>query len=317
MTPQYRNRRSRRTAFSLIEILVVIGVMGILMGLLLVGVQAAREASRRISCSNNLHQLGVALNAYASTYGVFPAGHGDHGISPHVAILPYMEQTTIFNSLNFTMNGMNIYPENRTAVSFQISSFVCPSDTPTSAGGRTNYAGNRGLGVQKYGYNGAFGFTECISPAGFPDGLSFTAAMSEWLTGEAEPEKERDRRRSVFRTLQPMLDRDEFDAFVSLCLSLDPKTAPLGAPPAKGSNWIFGEFGMTLYNHTLPINQNSCINGTAYQQGAWTAGSAHSGGASLVFADGHARFLRDTVTLEVWRAIGSRNGGEGVASGLE
>ncbi len=77
---------------------------------------------------------------------------------------------------------------------------------------------------------------------------------------------------------------------------------------------MFGEFNFTLYNHTLSINDHSCTNGTRWQEGAWTATSQHGQGANVVFADGHASFLKDSIALEVWRALGSRNGGESVPS---
>ncbi len=311
MNPDLFVPRPRPRAFTFVEILVVIAVIGLLTALLIPAVQAAREAARRNQCSNNLHQLGLALHGYADTFGAFPPGLGSRGFSAHVELLPHLELANLYNSINFNMTGMVAPFENRTAVSSSVAVFHCPSDdAPVPAGmGRTSYAGNRGIGVQKFGYNGAFAVGEPVALASFTDGLSNTAAMAEWLSS-GPLEGVRDPRRNVLRTQRALLAPNEFDAFAAACRGLDPLTAPLGAPPVKGTNWLVGEFGQTLYNHTLKPNQNSCTNDTAFQQGAWTAGSGHPGGVNLLFADGHTRLVRDAISLVVWRGLGSRNGGE-------
>jgi prepilin-type processing-associated H-X9-DG protein len=77
---------------------------------------------------------------------------------------------------------------------------------------------------------------------------------------------------------------------------------------------MFGDVGFTLYNHTLSPNAHTCTNGTAFQQGAWSAGSNHPGGVQVLFVDGHIQFVRDGVREGVWRALGSRHGGEVISS---
>jgi prepilin-type processing-associated H-X9-DG protein len=71
-----------------------------------------------------------------------------------------------------------------------------------------------------------------------------------------------------------------------------------------------GHMGSNMYNHVLPINHHSCISHGDGLRAAYTAGSRHPGGANILFVDGHIRFLPDTINLAVWRALGSRNGGE-------
>ena len=106
-----QSRRARR-AFTLVELLVVIAIIGILVGLLLPAVQAAREAARRMQCSNNLKQIGLALHNYHSTFNKFPAGgYGTHqnqdpGFSWMISILPYCEQSNLYNRLIFTGPGV-------------------------------------------------------------------------------------------------------------------------------------------------------------------------------------------------------------------
>lgn len=299
-----------RSGFTLIEAVVVVSIIAILAALLIPALQAAREASRRSGCAANLRQLGLAVQAYEARFGCLPPGHGHGGASFLVAILPDLEQGTLYHALNLSLGGLNPAQENRTAFRTSLSVLACPSD-PGTAPGRTNYAGSRGVGVQRYGYNGAFSFPSLpvVRARDFRDGLSGTSLLCEWLTAPADPLPP-DPRLVVLRTGREATAPDQFDSFAAECLRLDPRSAPQGAPTSKGSNWLFGEFGFTLYNHTLGPNRNSCTNGSAFQQGAWTASGGHPRGVNLLFADGHARFITEGVQIGVWRAIGSRDGAE-------
>lgn len=113
----------KRQGFTLVELLVVIAIIGILVGLLLPAVQAAREAARRMSCSNNMKQLGLSVHNYESTFKTTPKlattgattwgqDHSWNGFSPHTAILPYIEQGPLYDLINFndTLNDDAHYP---------------------------------------------------------------------------------------------------------------------------------------------------------------------------------------------------------------
>jgi prepilin-type N-terminal cleavage/methylation domain-containing protein len=126
--------RSRKRGFTLIELLVVIAIIGMMVGLLLPAVQAAREAARRMSCSNNLKQLGLALHNYESAFKVFPAqstsprpgkGYAARRGSWFTAVLPFVEQVGLFQSFDSSMHWHD--PENEQAVMSEVPMLLCPS----------------------------------------------------------------------------------------------------------------------------------------------------------------------------------------------
>ena len=141
----------RRRGFTLIELLVVIAIIAVLIALLLPAVQSAREAARRAQCTNNLKQMGLALHNYVNTTDRFPWGAGPWGWndwSGHVMLLPYMEQQSMFNAINF-VNGCadnRCGGMNTTAVYNKVQGFLCPSDLDrlSTPHGHNNYMGNAG-----------------------------------------------------------------------------------------------------------------------------------------------------------------------------
>ncbi len=308
-----RNGRWSSRAFTLIEVLVVLTILGVLMALTAVAVQAAREAARRARCMNNLAGFGRALNTYVSVKGSFPKDARGSGYSFFVELLPHLDQQPLYNSINFFVEPL-LMPTtggNAELTAAVLPFLSCPADSRNAGGARwTNYAGNRSTGVQKYGYNGAFVPQSMSSDMSiFVDGTSQTCAIAEWSLGPAERVAP-DRKRSVFATPEALIQPDEFEEFRDACHGLDLGTARL-TRRAKGSNWFIAEFGNTLYNHTLPPNDTSCLNRTAVQQGAWTAGSQHpSGVTNVVFVDGHASAIKESISRPVWEALGSRAGRE-------
>lgn len=296
--------RSNRKGVTLIETLVVIAIIGILAALILPAIQKARESARRMRCTDNLRQLSLSLNAYNSSMGVLPMSINGNRFSIHAMILPFIDQKPLYDSINFSL-----FPDssqNKTVLSIAVDLFICPSDFENKYKFRNYYYGNRGVGYDEEdsknnGFivaplNPPINISDCI------DGSSVTAALCESLPSIYPLF---DNKRDVFMTSVAMSHAKDFDQFSLKCMQ---SVTPSGVP--KGDSWIQGDFIYTNYNHTLGVNQHSCTNGTLVQQGAWTASSVHTTGAFCAFADGHVSFIKESMNLSVWRAIGTRNGGE-------
>jgi prepilin-type processing-associated H-X9-DG protein/prepilin-type N-terminal cleavage/methylation domain-containing protein len=310
-------RRPAR-AFTLVEALVVVAIVAIIAGLTMQAVQSAREASRRVQCVNNLKQIGVALHAYSASVNSLPSSINGKWYSIHTMILPFLEQQALYSSFNMRLPGQNTPGgPNQTAMKTPLATFLCPSDAAPglSSRGRTNYAGCMGYGFQDHGFNGLF-FPPIpdgpCSPSP-PDGASYTAAMSEWLLGLYLPGRSIPDIQRVVLITPDISGRGQLERFCQVCQATDARTADGVRTGGIGLIWARGQLGETLYNHTLPINWHTCMNGRKYREGAWTASSAHNGSANVLFADGGVRSIKGTVELGVWRALSTRAGGEQIS----
>ncbi len=188
----------KRSGFTLIELLVVIAIIAVLIALLLPAVQAAREAARRAQCVNNLKQIGIAVHNYHDRVGALPGAELDYNGTKFSALthmLSSMEQTNVYNSINFSF----IYsdPSNSTALATRIATFICPSDVADphpEYGGQTNYMAAMGSWIvwmaaagPNVGLNppnGVFYGNSATTFASVTDGLSNTAFFSERILAD-------------------------------------------------------------------------------------------------------------------------------------
>jgi prepilin-type processing-associated H-X9-DG protein len=305
-TPQ----RVRRSGLTILELLVVLLILLVIAALLLPAVQAAREAARRTHCLNNLRQLGIGLLAYESAEGVLPPVPG-YTYSVHARLLPYLDGMPQSLAINFELEHNK--STNRTMAASTFSVFLCPSDGAASRGwGWTNYASNGGRWYPRFGKDDGIHSDSGVTIASIRDGTSNTAAFAEWVT--TPPGGTRQRLASLYSPPRlPGVGIRDFEAFVTLCDGLDPAVAPLSIAQ-KGRGWIESRLVASQYNHSLPVNRNACSFGGNLTGSAATASSYHPGGANAVFMDGHARFISESVTPDVWLALGSRSGGELVSN---
>jgi prepilin-type N-terminal cleavage/methylation domain-containing protein/prepilin-type processing-associated H-X9-DG protein len=208
-----------RSGFTLIELLVVIAIIAVLIALLLPAVQAARDAARRVQCVNNLKQIGLALHNYVDANQTVPPAAIDTrkietlttiangGFGPLARLLPFLEQTSVYNAANFSIdviNGADGMWSNTTAIFTRINGFLCPSDNAPSWPAITAYTGTA-PGVNYFASvgsslefdnsqtggapNGIFYYIKTgsagpVTLAGITDGTSNTIAFGEWIVGD-------------------------------------------------------------------------------------------------------------------------------------
>jgi prepilin-type processing-associated H-X9-DG protein len=295
----------RRLGFTLIEIIVVIMTIGILSLLLLRAVQSARNSSQKLACSVNLRQIGLAVMQYESAQGTLPPSRIGIGYSWFVAILPHLDQATLYNATN-------IQTESQTLTKVVLNTLLCPADTvELTPGIPTSYAGNFGSGVQKYGYDGLFQLKGSFRISQITDGLSTTSLATEWLPGMRDNPMLRDPARSIYRTNKRLIQPEEFDDFVRECQNLEVSKAQTGL--VLGRPWTHGHIGHSQYNHTTRPFENRCINGGAVQEGAYPPSSLHGDIINLLYADGHVGQIKRSISMSVWRALGTRQGQDTVS----
>jgi prepilin-type N-terminal cleavage/methylation domain-containing protein len=309
---QYPNKRH---GFTLVELLVVITIIGILIALLLPAVQAAREAARRGQCSNNLKQIGLAMQMHLEAKQVLPPGHfmpPDNGApaqeSTWVAyLLPYLEQQGLYE----TVDWQNTFGGAEVGINFQVCStplpmFICPSNDPYEAVfdgssgvalgkkcyARGTYAANNGFGpmtevfvehlpLQRMG--GVFYLNSKTTPADITDGLSNTAFAAEIRVVPGEDI------RGTLHYPEGTLYHDNYTP--------------------NSTNFDQVRQGKCVSVPGAPCDDTQFVD---WHDRAviMTARSAHGGGVHVLLGDGGVRFVADSITLSVWQALSTPKGGE-------
>jgi prepilin-type N-terminal cleavage/methylation domain-containing protein/prepilin-type processing-associated H-X9-DG protein len=304
------NISSPKRGFTLIEIVVVITIIFILIALLIPAVQYAREASRRLSCVSNLRQIGLALGNYETTFKVYPQGANGGLYSGHVMLLPFSEQTSLYNAINFNganfLGGFTVGGTNATVGMTHLATFCCPSDPDAMTNPTTNYAWNGGFGYQTTNFVGTFSSAAVqnlhyISPAEISDGLSNTAAMSEWKIGNRNSP---DDSTVVFRI--DVQTGEVYTNFIHECESANRQSSDFGSW-TKDARWSNGSYGSTILNFNSLPNSLSCFYGDSVDYGNWPASSYHRGGANVLFHDGHIDFYTNSTLPTVWRSISTKS----------
>ncbi len=344
-------RRSYRRAFTLIELLVVIAIIGILIALLLPAVQQAREAARRSQCTNNLKQMGLATLNFESSFGHLPPGLGptprfggfDGRANVQAQILPYLEQAALFSAFNLEVN-FNLFGttvQNHTAQTQIVDAYVCPSDITRAKLfnlGYCNYFASTGasacmeigsafafqeavqarLGVFNYTMDRSAPNTDpkfrqvigTIKIADVRDGTSNTALFSET-------------RRSISQVniAAEIPIPDLLNVYiVSSGFDNAAPTAPCETFPGVRIRYRGQQYYRSLpqtgyYSHTIPPNYKKWdCGGIDFLRSHTAARSYHPGGVNIVLADGSVRFIKDSIALDTWRAIGTRAGAEVISS---
>lgn len=306
-------RRTRRGAFTLVELLVVIAIIGILIALLLPAVQAAREAARRMHCTNNLKQMGLAMHNYHASHNVFPPGaitrlpadtcplngneSTDSGAPWSVMIAPFMEDNAQYQKYDFRkpFAGVAYVSGATTNRSVQFTpnpKYHCPSDpnsTPDSP--NTNYLACQGGGDTP----------ACYSGNSYPNRVFFT--------------------NGIFYNNSSVREGDVKDGTSNVFLIGETKYCPHKLSSVSGTAYVSWDSGLrvcggcsyvTVLCATMEqINSSNVNPAETYSADVSTRtfGSKHPGGCHFAMADGSAHFVSETIDLTLYRGLGVRDDG--------
>lgn len=305
-----RTRLEARQGFTLVELLVVIAIIGVLVALLLPAVQAAREAARRMSCSNNIRQLALAMHNHHDTTGQFPVNQGGNqqynsnntGRSWITDILPYMEQNNLYNTIK--RNVALTDAQNKLASETVIPTLKCPSDGNASGKlpSRANVGDTRAINNYK------------------------AVAGANWNWGDHTGVKQASGR---WPNDPNGLDRGNG----IICRNADNNTGNVTTfgdiKDGTSNTFAVGEAVPRWCTHTwwywfngstatcgVPLNYrkgNTAVNLDS-ASGDWGRNysffSQHPGGAYFALCDGSARFISDNIDITIYREAATIQGGE-------
>lgn len=302
--------KRRFAAFTLVELLVVIAIIGILVGLLLPAVQAAREAARRIQCTNNLHQIGIALNSYHDSHRRFPSGY----VIPtrlmwNGSLLPQIEQTNLFNTIQFGQPWEVPNTPNGRVCETYISTYRCPSsDAPERAPNITplaNRVPNSYLGVASGTATSESGFVPQNIGQPNQDGLMFLASTNRMANVTDGTSNSFAVGEALFRPQisGPDLFNSVFQIVDHWYIGSDNQVPFSLNPP------LYQEFSESLGSTGVPMN---AINDPTLliDQRELCFSSLHTGGCLFVFVDGHVQFVSQTIDRQIYSGLGTIARGE-------
>ena len=340
----------RRRGFTLVELLVVIAIIGVLVALLLPAIQAAREAARRSQCTNNIKQIGVAVLTYHDVNKKLPAGDSSstfelppvrvvNGGNSLVYLLPFIEQTALFDSINFKeafgpqsgdVNNDGILTQRVGSAligSFSIPTYICPSDVlpdesilpqsgfpaETSTFRFANYVASRGSTEQFS--NPACNCSELLpGETPYPDTAfaidprtppQYASAPWKYFSGPFT-------RYPIHVKLKQITDG------VSKTIFFGESRPSCSMHLAKG--WYAPNNGQGFLSTIVPINRDTC---RAEPKGcsAWCNWvtepgfrSAHPGGAHFVLGDASVQFLTDTIDHQTYQYLGGKADGNVISA---
>jgi prepilin-type N-terminal cleavage/methylation domain-containing protein/prepilin-type processing-associated H-X9-DG protein len=308
----------QRGGFTLVELLVVIAIIGILVALLLPAVQAAREAARRMQCSNNMKQIGLALHNYHDTFKTFPQGNivriSGTGVPPlrgdgwtwHARILPFVEQKGLYDQVSMII-GTDIDNENSARQLLagrdtRLTYFQCPSHpnpgslNPSKNGyqlstynavcGSVCFNDDQVDDVTDVGYrgNGMFFMNSSVRIADVTDGTTNTFLVAE-VQDELKGAPNSNRMRGSDRRYNFSGNSD-------------------GNPPTDISEYLVG------MESNDPINANTRDASGFFNNTGEYAGSYHPGGAQFCMGDGSVRFVGETINMTIYQGLSTRDGAE-------
>ncbi|MBN2294485.1 MAG: DUF1559 domain-containing protein [Pirellulales bacterium] len=321
--------RRQNGGFTLVELLVVIAIIGILIALLLPAVQAAREAARRMQCTNNLKQICLAMHSYHDSFDLLPPG----GFNPHKqtwyhAILPYMEKGTLTEDLDFSTGDGYHQGGNRIIPLSAVSEARCPSDSsniPYSYGGNEFFRGNYACNAGNVGASGTTSWTLRILPSRQLGSLTIKNGGQPFVISIIDDFKQ--------SSIRDISDGTSSTLAFSECLQ---GTTGVNVIGTKGVNchrgllfhaafcWFTTWLAPNSQSPDItPDSTNCCVPtetapcqpaGWSGQLPALAARSKHPGGVNAGMIDGSVQWIDNDIDWEIWQAMGTSQGGEVVSA---
>ncbi|MDO5553337.1 MAG: DUF1559 domain-containing protein [Planctomycetia bacterium] len=326
-------------AFTLVELLVVIAIIGILIALLLPAVQAAREAARRMECTNKIKQVVLSLQNYHDVHRSFPPGGIKNSGNEElmlwaISILPFIEQTAMFDNYNCTVATYDINNAKVLGKNGIVSAFLCPSDAPNQIVDKAASGWEEGMPL--YNYVGCNGQNPYYTQAGIKGWMSeYTlpgtttvirhngAVFGFFPPGDLNAGKGTVMASIIDGTSNTMAisevisgkswestGTNKYDWRGTIYSNLF-NTYSAHRPPNSSSVdecWI----SSAPYANGKPMIgiQNGPKDGDGNQYSIISARSRHSGGVNAGLVDGSVRFVSDTINIDAWRAAATTQGGE-------
>lgn len=340
-----RNRYRARPGFTLVELLVVIAIIGVMVGLLLPAVQAAREASRRMTCSNKLKQIGLAIHNYESAHNRLPGGYQSFNryhligtLAPEdfdaltwdattgwawtAAILPFLEQQSVYDAIDFASPLWE--PRFASVRELTLPVFLCPSAT----GGDLafNVVDESGANLIKRGVPIRLGRSHYVASHGREEAWGERSGPAGGLQGEVGRIADGPFFRNSAIRFTDVLDGLSNTIFIGEHTSrlsdkswagivpgafVHPKFTSPDNGPESAAGLLFVHSGpsggeVDVFGNTIIHPPNFPTLHVCQMQ------SEHPGGAHVLLGDGSARFISQTIARETFAALSSIAGGESV-----